>query len=94
MEDLVDDLTKIPLSGEDMIEICSALGADKSKLAWITYNALQSVESVNQLFKNGEINSVFISISKYSHLLLSLLQDDSNIKERKTNNNFFISIVL
>lgn len=60
MEDLIDDLTKIPLSGEDMIEICSALGADKSKLAWITYDSLQSVDNINQLFKNGEINSVFI----------------------------------
>ncbi len=60
MDDLIDDLTKIPLSGEDMIEICTALGADKDKLAWITYDALQNIGSIDQLFKNGEINSVFI----------------------------------
>ncbi len=60
MEDLIDDLTKIPLSGDDLIDIATSLGADKSKLAWITYNSLQSVQSINQLFKNGEINSVFI----------------------------------
>ncbi len=60
MEDLIDDLTKIPLSGSDMIMISKSLGADESKIAWITYNSLQSVESINQLFKNGEINSVFI----------------------------------
>ena len=60
MEDIVDDLTKIPLSGDDLIDIASSLGADKSKLAWITYNSLQSVDNINQLFKNGAINSIFI----------------------------------
>lgn len=60
MDDLVDDLTKIPLSGPDMIQISSSLGADKDKMAWITYDSLQSIESINQLFKNGNIQSVFI----------------------------------
>lgn len=60
MDDIIDDLTKIPLSGDDLIDIATSLGADKSKLAWITYNSLQSIDNINQLFKNGSVNSVFI----------------------------------
>ncbi len=60
MEDLIDDLTKIPLSGADMIMISSSLGADASKIAWITYDSLQNIGSINELFKEGAINSVFI----------------------------------
>ncbi len=60
MEDLIDDLTKIPLSGDDLIDIATSLGGDKSKLAWITYNSLQSVDNINQLFKNGAVHTVFI----------------------------------
>ena len=60
MEDLIDDLTKIPLSGEDMLDICSALGADRSRLGWLTYDELNNFVTTKDLFKEGQIHSVFI----------------------------------
>ena len=62
MDDLIDDLTKIPLSGDDLIDITTKLGKDKSKLAWITYDSLTEVNSIMELFKDGQIESVFILI--------------------------------
>lgn len=62
MDDLIDDLTKIPLSGDDLINITTKLGKDKSKLAWITYDALAHINSLMELFKNGDIEAVFLLI--------------------------------
>lgn len=62
MDDLIDDLTKIPLSGDDLIEIAVKLGKERSTMAWVTYSALNNVPSIEALFKSGEIDSVFILI--------------------------------
>ena len=61
MDDLIDDLTKIPLSGDDLISISNKLGKPKDEMAWITYSKLNDINSLNDLFKD-KINSVFILI--------------------------------
>ena len=67
MDDLIDDLTKIPLSGDDLISISNKLGKPKNEMAWITYSKLNDLSytsegnSLNDLFR-GKINSVFILI--------------------------------
>lgn len=61
MNDLIDDLTKIPLSGNDLIDIASKLGKDKDTMAWITYSKLDDISSIDELFKDS-IDSVFILI--------------------------------
>lgn len=55
MDDLVDDLTRIPLTGDDLIEIASKLGAKKEQMGWITYSKLDDISNINQLFENGVI---------------------------------------
>ena len=62
MDDLIDDLTKIPLSGDDLIDIAVKLGKERSTMAWITYTSLNDVGSINDLFKDGQIDSIFILI--------------------------------
>lgn len=61
MDDLVDDLTKIALSGEDLIDIVSSLGKPKSEMRWITYDDLHKVGSLANLFE--EVDTVFILIT-------------------------------
>lgn len=62
MDNLNSDLTQIPLSGEDLIEICMKLSKPKNQMAWITYDGLQDVNSLDDLFV-GETNSVFILLT-------------------------------
>ena len=62
MDDLIDDLTQIPLSGDDLIDIATKLGKERSTMAWITYSSLNDISSIDELFKNGQIDSVFILI--------------------------------
>ncbi len=61
MDDLNENLTKIPLSGDDLLSICEKLGKDKAHMAWITYDSLDQINNIEELFQ-GEINSVFILI--------------------------------
>lgn len=61
MDDLVKDLTKIPLSGDDLIEIAKKLGKQKEHMGWITYDSLNQINNISELFQ-GEINSVFLLI--------------------------------
>ncbi len=61
MQDLVDDLTKIPLSGDDLIEITTKLGRDKNEIGWITYSSLNDISSISQIFPSP-VRCVFILI--------------------------------
>ncbi len=61
MQDLNDDLTRIPLSGKDLIEIVTKLGGKKSEIGWITYSELNNVSNINQLF-DQPIKCIFILI--------------------------------
>lgn len=61
MDDLVDDLTKIPLSGDDLIEITAKLGRNKNEIGWITYSSLNNISNIHQLFQDG-VKCVFILI--------------------------------
>ncbi len=61
MNDLVEDLTKIPLSGDDLIEIACKLGTDKNAIGWITYSTLNNISNIDVLFNNG-VKCVFILI--------------------------------
>lgn len=63
MDDLNDDLTKIPLTGDNLIEISSSLGKPKNKMAWVTYTSLSQFADLNALFKDGSIDVVFILIT-------------------------------
>lgn len=61
MNDLVDDLTKIPLSGDDLIEITTKLGRNKNEIGWITYSSLNDISNIQQLFP-APVRCVFILI--------------------------------
>ena len=61
MEDLVKNLTRIPLDGNDLIEIATKLGKNKDHMGWITYDSLDQINNISELFK-GEINSIFLLI--------------------------------
>lgn len=61
MDDLVDDLTKIPLSGEDLIDIVSSLGKNRDEMKWTTYQDLHKFKSLAELFET--IDTMFILIT-------------------------------
>jgi len=69
MDDLLDDLTQIPLSGTDLIDISAALGSNKERLGWITYDSLANVNSIDELFKGGDIDAVFILIQPPNEMI-------------------------
>lgn len=58
MDNLNDDLTKIPLSGDDLIEISVKLGRNRDELGWTTYDGLHMFDSLQDLFSN--IDTLFI----------------------------------
>lgn len=60
MDNLNDDLTKIPLSGDDLIEIATKLGRNKDEMAWVTYDGLHMFDSLHDLFNTKEIDTLFI----------------------------------
>lgn len=60
MDDLNDDLTKIPLSGDDLIDITTKLGKDRNEMAWITYDGLHMFNSIEEVFNNNKIDTLFI----------------------------------
>jgi len=56
MNDLIDDLNMIPLSGDDLVEICCKLGKPKGSVMWTTYSDLHKR---TQLFPDG-VDSIFV----------------------------------
>lgn len=60
MDNLNDDLTKIPLSGDDLIEIVTKLGRNQDEIGWVTYDGLHMFDSLHDLFNTKQIDTLFI----------------------------------
>ncbi len=55
--DLIQKLETIPLSGQDLIEICTKLG--NPDVMWMLYDDLSEIRSLDELFQGG-INTVLL----------------------------------
>ena len=64
MDDLINQLEIIPLSGDDLLDMVAKMG--NKKTTWIEYDSLSSIRSINELFGvdpmtgNKTLNSVFV----------------------------------
>ena len=64
MDNLINQLEIIPLSGDDLIDMSSKMGNHKTM--WIEYKELSKISNLNQLFQinpetnDKKINSIFI----------------------------------
>lgn len=84
MDSIVINLEKIPLSGDDLIEISSKMG--NSDVSWMLYDDLANINDISELFQ-GNINTVFLllqithtnEVSSVGHWVNIMIDGNDNI---------------
>lgn len=91
MDDLLNQLSAIPLSGEDLIDMATKMG--NAHTGWISYDDLNTVRNINDLFmvnaQTGEkkLNAVFVLLQIHNdaqmpvvgHWILLSLDDQNRV---------------